>query len=41
MSESEQGITWAIRLTRRARADIQEAWEHFAVTVDEASADAW
>jgi plasmid stabilization system protein ParE len=41
MSESEEGITWAIRITRRASADIQEAWEHFAATADEAIADVW
>ncbi len=32
---------WAIRLTARAHADIEAAWQHFADTADQEHADLW
>lgn len=37
----ENAPRWAIRLTARAHADIEAAWQHFADTADEDFADLW
>lgn len=41
MSPHELPAAYVIRLTRRATAEIQVAWEHFAETADESVADRW
>ncbi len=37
----EDAPRWAIRLTARAHADIEAAWQHFAFAAGEGIADLW